>query len=46
MTFYNGYASAANCALVEPTMLSGRYSIHHGIYTVGASKEVIKKPEK
>ena len=38
MTFYNGYASAANCAPSRATMLSGRYNTHHGIYTVGASE--------
>ena len=32
MTFYNGYASAANCAPSRATMLSGKYQNAHGIY--------------
>ena len=46
MTFYNGYASAANCAPSRATMLSGRYNTHHGIYTVGASERGNKKTRK
>ena len=34
MTFYNGYASAANCAPSRATMLSGKYQNAHGIYSV------------
>ena len=34
MTFYNGYASAANCAASRATLLSGKYNTDHGIYTV------------
>jgi len=46
MTFYNGYASAANCAPSRATMLSGRYNTHHGIYTVGASERGSEKTRK
>jgi len=46
MTFYNGYASAANCAPSRATMLSGRYNNHHGIYTVGASERGSEKTRK
>ena len=34
MIFYNGYASAANCAPSRATMLSGKYQNAHGIYSV------------
>ena len=46
MTFYNGYASAANCAPSRATMLSGRYHTSHGIYTVGNSDRGNKKTRK
>ena len=34
LTFYNGYASAANCAPSRATMLSGKYQNTHGIFSV------------
>ena len=34
ITFYNGYASAANCAPSRATMMSGKYQNAHGIYSV------------
>ena len=34
LTFYNGYASSANCAPSRATMLSGKYQNTHGIYSV------------
>jgi len=46
MTFYNGYASSANCAPSRATMLSGKYQTKHGIYTVGTSERGNKKTRK
>jgi len=37
MTFTNAYASAANCAPSRACLLSGKYTPHHGIYTVNSS---------
>ena len=38
MIFYNAYASAANCAPSRASMLSGKYTTEHKIYTVGTSE--------
>ena len=46
MTFYNGYASAANCAASRATLLSGKYNTDHGIYTVNNSDRGSKKTRK
>ena len=46
MTFYNAYASAANCAPSRASMLSGKYTTEHGIYTVGNSERGNKKTRK
>ena len=46
MTFYNGYASSANCAPSRATMLSGKYHTEHGIYTVGNSDRGSRKTRK
>ena len=46
MTFYNGYASAANCAASRATLLSGKYNTDHGIYTVKNSDRGSKKTRK
>ena len=46
MTFYNAYASAANCAPSRASMLSGKYTTEHGIYTVGSSERGNKKTRK
>ena len=46
MTFYNGYASAANCAASRATLLSGKYNTDHGIYTVRNSDRGSKKTRK
>ena len=46
MTFYNGYASSANCAPSRATMLSGKYHTEHGIYTVTNSDRGSRKTRK
>jgi len=46
MTFYNAYASAANCAPSRACMLSGKYTTEHHIYTVGNSERGNKKTRK
>ena len=46
MTFYNGYASSANCAPSRATMLSGKYHTQHGIYTVRNSDRGSRKTRK
>ena len=46
MTFYNAYASAANCAPSRASMLSGKYTTEHNIYTVGNSERGNKKTRK
>tara|TARA_B100000676_G_scaffold29964_1_gene28093 strand:- start:510 stop:2006 length:1497 start_codon:yes stop_codon:yes gene_type:complete len=46
MTFYNGYASSANCAPSRATMLSGKYHTEHGIYTVRNSDRGSRKTRK
>ena len=37
ITFYNAYASAANCSPSRASMLSGKHTTEHGIFTVGDS---------
>jgi arylsulfatase A-like enzyme len=46
MTFYNAYAAAANCAPSRASMLSGKYTTEHDIYTVGNSERGNKKTRK
>ncbi len=46
MTFTNAYASAANCAPSRACLLSGKYTPHHGIYTVNSSERGSKKHRK
>lgn len=46
MTFYNGYASSANCAPSRATMLTGKYHTEHGIYTVRNSDRGSRKTRK
>lgn len=46
MTFFNGYASSANCAPSRATMLTGKYHTGHGIYTVRNSDRGNKKTRK
>lgn len=46
MIFYNAYAAAANCAPGRASMLSGKYTTEHEIYTVGNSERGNKKTRK
>ena len=41
MTFYNGYASAANCTPSRASMFTGKYSTSHGIYTVADNQDLV-----
>ena len=38
MVFNQAYASAANCAPSRASLMSGRYTTAHGIFTVGSSE--------
>lgn len=38
MVFVNGYASASNCAPSRATLMTGKWSVRHGIYSVGSSE--------
>ena len=46
ITFYNGYASSANCAPSRATMMTGKYHTEHGIYTVSNSDRGSRKTRK
>ena len=46
MTFYNGYASSANCAPSRASMLTGKYHPFHVIYSVKNSDRGSKKTRK
>ena len=46
MTFYNGYASSANCAPSRASMLTGKHHPFHGIYSVKNSDRGNKKTRK
>ena len=46
IAFYNAYASAANCSPSRASMLSGKYTTDHGIFTVGDSERGNKKTRK
>ena len=46
ITFYNAYASATNCSPSRASMLSGKYTPEHGIFTVGESERGNKKTRK
>lgn len=46
MVFSQGYASAANCAPSRASMLTGKWSNRHGIYTVGTSERGKSKDRK
>ncbi len=38
MVFTNGYASAANCAPSRASLMTGKWTTRHGIYTVASSE--------
>lgn len=38
MVFTNGYAAAANCAPSRASLMTGKWTTRHGIYTVGSSE--------
>ncbi len=46
MIFYNAYASAANCAPSRASMLTGKFTTEHEIYTVGRSDRGNSKTRK
>ena len=46
IAFYNAYASASNCSPSRASMLSGKYTTEHRIFTVGDSKRGNKKTRK
>ena len=46
MIFYNAYAAAANCAPSRASMLTGKYTTEHQIYTVGNSDRGNRKTRK
>jgi len=46
MIFTNGYASASNCAPSRASLLTGRWTPRHGIYTVASSERGESKNRK
>lgn len=46
MVFTNGYAAAANCAPSRASMMTGKWTPRHGIYTVGTSERGASKNRK
>jgi len=46
MQFSNGYASAANCAPSRASLMTGKWTTSHGIYTVGTSQRGESKHRK
>ncbi|SEC18909.1 Arylsulfatase A [Tenacibaculum sp. MAR_2009_124] len=46
MTFNNGYSTSANCAPSRATLMTGKWTPRHGIYTVGSSKRGKSKHRK
>ena len=46
MTFSNAYASAANCAPSRASLMTGKWTTRHGIYTVGSSERGKSKNRK
>ena len=46
MVFTNGYAAAANCAPSRASIMTGKWTTRHGIYTVGSSERGKAKHRK
>jgi arylsulfatase A-like enzyme len=46
MIFTNGYAAAANCAPSRASIMTGKWTTRHGIYTVGSSERGESKYRK
>ena len=46
MIFTNGYAAAANCAPSRASIMTGKWSTRHGIYTVSSSERGASKDRK
>ncbi|QCW99723.1 sulfatase [Aggregatimonas sangjinii] len=46
MVFTNGYAAAANCAPSRASLMTGKWTPRHGIYTVNSSERGASKHRK
>ncbi|MCK5443285.1 MAG: sulfatase [Maribacter sp.] len=46
MIFTNGYAAAANCSPSRASIMTGKWTTRHGIYTVGSSERGQSKYRK
>lgn len=46
MVFTNGYAASANCAPSRASLMTGKWTPRHGIYTVGSSERGASKHRK
>ncbi|MCP4977472.1 MAG: sulfatase [Maribacter sp.] len=46
MVFTNGYAASANCAPSRASLITGKWTPRHGIFTVGSSKRGASKDRK
>lgn len=46
MIFSNGYAASANCAPSRTSLMTGKWTTRHGIYTVGTSERGQSKHRK
>lgn len=46
MLFSNGYAASANCAPSRASLMTGKWTPRHGIYTVGSSERGNSKDRK
>ena len=46
MVFSNGYAASANCAPSRACLMTGKWTPHHGIYTVNSSERGDSKHRK
>jgi arylsulfatase A-like enzyme len=46
MIFTNAYSNAANCAPTRASLLTGQYTVRHGVYTVGSSARGASKDRR